>query len=1052
MLAGCKKIYALLTLVVVIASCFHASSALALGLGELRVNSSLNEPLDATIQLLGLDGLNDNQIIAAMGSPADFDRADVQRTALIDTVDFEVIVLNSEEGVLILSSSEPVSEPFLGMLVTVRWPTGRLMRNYTALIDLPLFISDQEEVVPLDMPQTTAPVQEEIPEPEPQAEPQPRVLTSNEPEAPQTSAPAQEPAPVAEPEPEQVVAESEPEADLIADTEPESSAALEEEVAEIAEEVAEEETVTIESGDNLYDIAARTRPSTSVSVEQTMLAIQRNNPDAFIDNNVNMIRVGQVLRIPSIQEIESIDQAQALNQIALQNQATTTQPLAFSDNNDAGAQLGSDELTILSGEDGADSISGDSDLAETIAALENQLAISEENLDRARLENEELRSRFAELEEQVEILQNIIAMQDERLAQLQADLAASAQVQEPEPVAAEEVQSQVVDTPAQPPQQDDSLTGQLSRVFENTVVLLSSLVALILLVVGFLVWRRRAALSEMDDYELGGAVAAGDPEVFAEEEPEGASAGFVAALKNRFTSADESEDEAGEIEDAAEDHYLEDEEEGGLLSKLKGIFSRSDDDDWDDDTALADEDEIEDDDFDADPDEEYLDESFDDNDLEDTFEETEEADESESEESAHDEEDDVEELIADVFDEEVDADAELTDEVEPEDEIVAFDDSAEESGEAETEEIDLDIDEVIEDSDDVSHEDTEEGEVAKTDEADLDLGDFAAEESVVEESGADLEDAPESETSQAEDDAGKLIEESEEDSVETFDFDLGDSSETAAPEAQSDEAPEIEDVESFDFSLDDSVQPEEIVAANEEADEEDVESFDFNIDDSAGEPAAEESESTQEDVAEDVESFEFKIDEAAAAEAPAAEEPAAEEEVESFEFDVSSVSSFEEETTSEEEAAPDEDVETIAPDDAAFSSDAIIEIDDGEDIADSLAEESEEEVDPLAAALDEIDAQAGEESPDSENEDSGDDFDLGNIDIDDSLFEQEDEEAAEAPITDRDESSTKLDLAVAYEAMGDLDGAREILEEVIAEGNDTQIAEAKKLLEKWQNS
>ncbi len=192
-------------------------------------------------------------------------------------------------------------------------------------------------------------------------------------------------------------------------------------------EAPEGKTVTIESGDTLYEIAARSRPSTSVSVEQTMMAIQRVNPDAFIDNNVNMIRAGEVIRIPSAREIGSIDQSQALNQIAQQNQAASTQPLAFSDNNAAVAEQGNDELTILSGEDGEDFLTGDSDLvAETIAALENQLAISEENLERARLENQELRSRFAELEEQVEILQNIIALQDERLAQLQADLAASA--------------------------------------------------------------------------------------------------------------------------------------------------------------------------------------------------------------------------------------------------------------------------------------------------------------------------------------------------------------------------------------------------------------------------------------------------------------------------------------------------------------------------------------------------------------------------------------------------------------------------------------------------
>ena len=316
---------------------------------------------------------------------------------------------------------------------------------------------------------------------------------------------------LAEQETAELMVAEEPEPEAEADTGvTEVSGDLVEEVAEevaLLEEPAEPEeaaAVTVESGDTLYDIAASNRPATSVSVEQTMLAIQRANPDAFIDNNINMIRVGQVLRIPSIQEVQSIDQAQALNQIALQNQAVSGQPLAFSANNAAPGADSSDELTILSGEDGTDSLSGDNDMAETIAALENQLAISEENLDRARLENAELTARFNELSEQVDILQNIIAMQDERLAQLQADLAA----RNAEAALAAAAQP-VVDTPAQPPQADNSIMGKLSSVFENTLVLVSSLLALILLVVGFLVWRRRAAQDAMDDFDMAEAAMAG---------------------------------------------------------------------------------------------------------------------------------------------------------------------------------------------------------------------------------------------------------------------------------------------------------------------------------------------------------------------------------------------------------------------------------------------------------------------------------------------------------------------------------------------------------------
>lgn len=780
MLARCRKLLALLTL---LSGVFHASHILALGLGELTVNSSLNEPLDASIQLLGLDGLTDGQIQASLGGVEDFERANIDRVGLIDVINLEVIISNSQEGILRLTSREAVVEPFLSMVISVRWPNGRLMRDYTALIDLPNFISTEPQVVPVDIPQTPAPVQEPEPIPAPVAQPQ--IISSNTPEAPQVAEPTEdvadteeiideivEPAPEAEPEAIAEAAEVVVEEEVAAAT-PDP---LIEEDAPVAVEAVADETVTIESGNTLYDIAAQNRPGTSVSVEQTMQAIQRANPDAFIDNNVNMIRVGQVLRIPSIQDIQSIDQSQALEQIAQQNQAVSVQPLAFSNNQGAGGAQGADELTILGGEDGTDSLSGNSDMAETIAALENQLAISEENLDRARLENQELMARFGQLTEQIEILQNIIAMQDERLAQLQADLASSA-AQEAEEVAAQP--APIVETPAQTPQTDNSLMGQLSSAFENTLVLVSSLVGLILLVVGFLVWRRRMAYDGMEDFDL-------------------------------ETAADAAP------------------------------------------------------------------------------------------------------ILEDV----------------------------------------------------VSEEETEES--AESD---------------------DNED------------------------IEAFDFDLNDSPATATDTASGNEPEESEDsdVEAFDFSLNEAESSPEVVAEDEPAD---VESFEFNVEESAEQSQPEEA-------------------------------PAEGEEVETLDFDVSAVSSFEEtpEVQTAAEDAPEESLET-------FSFDS----DDADSTGAAVAEE--QSLESLAAALDEIDAEDAdviEIELDNDTEiESVDDLDLGDIEIDDSLFVIDDEgDSGDEPITDRDEASTKLDLAVAYEAMGDKDGAREILNEVIAEGNDEQVSEAEKLLEKW---
>lgn len=747
MLARCRKFLALITLV---AGLVHSSQLLALGLGDLAVNSSLNEPLEATIELLGLDGLTSGQIQARLGSVDEFERANINRDFLIDDIQLEIIILSREQGILRLTSEEPVIEPFLSMVINVGWPTGRLMRDYTALIDLPVFVSDQPQVVPLDVPQTPTPVREETPAPEPQAE----VISTAEPVVPAVeempeSAPAESAQDIAEQENGEAEAESDIEAlaeqetaELMVAEEPEPEAEADTGVTEVSgdlvEEVAEEvalfeepaepeeaAAVTVESGDTLYDIAASNRLATSVSVEQTMLAIQRANPDAFIDNNINMIRVGQVLRIPSIQEVQSIDQAQALNQIALQNQAVSVQPLAFSANNAATGADSSDELTILSGEDGTDSLSGDNDMAETIAALENQLAISEENLDRARLENAELTARFNELSEQVDILQNIIAMQDERLAQLQADLAA----RNAEAALAAAAQP-VVDTPAQPPQADNSMMGKLSSVFENTLVLVSSLLALILLVVGFLVWRRRAAQDAMDDFDIAEAAMAGGAAGAMElDEPKGASAGFLAALKARMSRNNTDDDSTGEVE------------------------------------------------------------SF-----------------------------------------------------------------------------------------DFKIEDSAPGSASNEDNAQT---------------------------------------ESEDEDVETFDFDLGEVS--------------------FDDEQDKG-------ASGQQSDE-----------------------------------------------------------------------------------------------------DIVIEEPDSEDHS----------LESLAASLGQVDT--GDSDDDSDTAVSDDhEFDLGEISLDDSLFEIDDEDEAqetgEEPISDRDEASTKLDLAVAYEAMGDLDGAKEILNEVVAEGNAEQIAEANKLLQKWSAS
>src|SRR5690606_30854629 len=141
--------------------------------------------------------------------------------------------------------------------------------------------------------------------------------------------------------------------------------------------------------DTLWQIALDVRPDASHSVHQTMLAIQRLNPDAFINGNINLLRQGQVLRIPTSADIKAVSAREAVNEVARQNRAWSE--------NDMGAQLSAArretraarESEAISGSvklatpsrDNAETGQGSGDNAGRGRALESELAASLEELD-----------------------------------------------------------------------------------------------------------------------------------------------------------------------------------------------------------------------------------------------------------------------------------------------------------------------------------------------------------------------------------------------------------------------------------------------------------------------------------------------------------------------------------------------------------------------------------------------------------------------------------------------------------------------------------------------
>jgi len=369
-----------------------SSQLMALGLGEMTLKSALNQPLRAEIDLVDADDLSKWEIKPSLASSGDFDRAGVDRVFFLTKIKFSV-----EDNKIVLSSREPVTEPFLNFLLELNWPSGRVLREYTVLLDPPVF--EEQAINPLvvapQAAETTATAEVSYDAPQPASQQSNQWLDTP----------------------------------------------------------AEPGTYKVQRDDTLWEIALQTRPSTGVSAQQMMLAIQQQNPNAFIGGNINRLKTHQVLRIPNADEINNIHFGQAVAEVERQNQA-----LQGGAQLDATGRRSAAEPVQASANGGeVRLLSAGSDVAESAGAsgdvqgqgfgrqqeVENDLAIALETLDKSRLENQELRQRLEALEEQINTLQRLITLKDDQLASIQVDESLQ---QEAEQTATELTESESAET------------------------------------------------------------------------------------------------------------------------------------------------------------------------------------------------------------------------------------------------------------------------------------------------------------------------------------------------------------------------------------------------------------------------------------------------------------------------------------------------------------------------------------------------------------------------------------------------------------------------------
>jgi pilus assembly protein FimV len=363
----------------------------ALGLGEIRLNSALNEPLRAEIPLISIDAEEIDVLSVKLASREQYEQAGIEQVPELRQLRFEPTTGADGKPVIRVTTRNAVAEPFLNFLIEVNWPSGRSVREYTLLLDPPTLMRGAPPVSQL--PAVS----------EPAAARPPSVSASS--------------------------------------TTPPSGG----------------EYGPVIKGETLWVIAETVRPDPSISMEQVMLALQQANPEAFIRNNINLLKVGVVLRVPSRDEMTTLAadearasaQAQAAEWEAYRGQAAesvtpaprtetaTTEAPAVEAEAPARLELVVPEKQPEAAPSAAPEGAGAQPGVGEVAELRRQLDLATEEAEARRLQNDELNNQIRELEEQVAALEKLIELSSDEMASLQQNLQQQDAVEESAPAEGE---------------------------------------------------------------------------------------------------------------------------------------------------------------------------------------------------------------------------------------------------------------------------------------------------------------------------------------------------------------------------------------------------------------------------------------------------------------------------------------------------------------------------------------------------------------------------------------------------------------------------------------
>ena len=379
-----KKIFYLLILIL-----FSPAYVNAFGLGDVVVGTALNEPLEGRIELLSASPDELDSLAVTLADGETFTKAGIDRPFILSKLRFDLVrSTDSRPDYIRVSSQLPIQEPFLNFLIEVSWINGRILREYTILLDPPSY--DFRSKINREESQQTIIEYDDSTE----------ISTYKKPN----------------------------EDEEIKSYTPRTNY------------TGKDYGPTVRQ-DTLSEIAYKTRPDRSISLDQMMMAIFRANPQAFINQNINGLKGGYVLQIPDENVIREIDLREA--KAAVRSQHAVWSGAGFEEEGPVveESEIASDAAEVDVDEDKAvESTNTDSynpelrlvapsdDTEESQETgvnkptKSNDLLLAEETIETLTQENFELKARLKELESLVEKLQPLLSLKDDELAAYQVQL------------------------------------------------------------------------------------------------------------------------------------------------------------------------------------------------------------------------------------------------------------------------------------------------------------------------------------------------------------------------------------------------------------------------------------------------------------------------------------------------------------------------------------------------------------------------------------------------------------------------------------------------------